>query len=83
MIPFLDITLLIIITKKKMSDKPPVPTKIIAGALRDLSETIQSDDGVANGACSQAAERLDELEALASELVFENVKLKNQLEGDN
>ncbi len=64
-----------------MSDKPPVPTKIIAGALRDLSETIQCDDGLANLACLQAAERLEELEYLASELVYETIQLKNQLDG--
>ncbi len=62
-------------------DKPPVPTKIIAGALRELSETIQCDDGLANLACLQAADRMDELGALASNLIIENVKLKNQLEG--
>lgn len=34
-------------------------TKVISTAMYELSETIQSTDGVANAACAQAAERLD------------------------
>ena len=32
-----------------------VPTDVIAGAMRTLSETVDSDDGVASGAIYQAA----------------------------
>lgn len=35
-------------------------TKIISAVMRELAATIQSGDGVANGACYEAAERLDE-----------------------
>ncbi len=41
-----------------MRDK--TSTKIIADAMRILARDIQSDDGVANGAIMQAAERLEE-----------------------
>jgi hypothetical protein len=37
-----------------------VETKIISAAMYELARTIQSDDGVANAACAEAAERLDE-----------------------
>ena len=41
-----------------------VETKIISAALRELADTIECDDGVANMACLQAADRLDELDKL-------------------
>ncbi len=41
-----------------------VETKIISGALRQLAKDIQSNDGVANAACRQAADRLDQQEKL-------------------
>lgn len=39
-------------------------TSTIVQAMRILGGSIQSDDGVANAACFEAAERLDELRAL-------------------
>lgn len=38
----------------------PVPTSTLSAAMRHLAETIESDDGVDNACCLQAAERLDE-----------------------
>ncbi len=35
-------------------------TEIISGAMRVLSTEIQTQDGVANAACRQAADRLDQ-----------------------
>ena len=37
-----------------------VETRIISGAMYELARTIQSNDGVANSACAEAALRLDE-----------------------
>jgi len=37
-----------------------VETRVISGAMYELGRTIQCDDGVANGACNEAALRLDE-----------------------
>lgn len=57
-------------------------TKIISAAMRELAATIQSDDGIANAACYEAAERLDEqdgrikqLESAISETLNENAHL--------
>lgn len=62
-------------------------TKIISGAMRELGNTIQCDDGVANAACFQAAERLDDqserinqLEMAIKETVENNLHLAD---GDN
>lgn len=38
-----------------------VETKVISSAMYELSQTIQSGDGIANAACAEAAERLDSL----------------------
>lgn len=46
-------------------------TPVIIGALRELANTIQSNDGVANAAISEAADRLEELEAQCSFLLNE------------
>ncbi len=46
-----------------------VETKIISGAMMELSRTIQSEDGIANAACAEAAERLDELQAEVDSLI--------------
>lgn len=40
---------------------PRSSTTTLVKALRELSKTIQSDDGVANAAIAEAAERLREL----------------------
>jgi len=45
-----------------------VETKVISGAMRQLFKDIDSQDGVANMACLEAAIRLDELEAEVIEL---------------
>jgi hypothetical protein len=49
----------------------PSETKIIIGAMRELANTIQSDDGVANAAISEAADRLEELETQCNFLLNE------------
>jgi len=50
----------------------PVDSKIISSAMRELAKTIQCDDGVANAACYQAADLIDEqrdmIELLKKEL---------------
>ena len=38
-------------------------TKTLINAMRILARDIQSDDGVANGAISEAADRMEELQA--------------------
>lgn len=38
--------------------KQIVPTSTIADAMIELAHTIQCDDGIANAACAEAAERL-------------------------
>ena len=43
-------------------------TKTLASAMRALSAQIDSEDGIANAAISEAAERIDDLAALASEM---------------
>ena len=57
-------------------------TRVISAAMYDLAESIQSDDGVANAACAQAAERLDlqtirirQLETAIRETIEENLHL--------
>ena len=52
-------------------------TKTLFKAMRILARDIQSDDGVANGAISEAADRIEELQAqrdrlreVLKELVF-------------
>jgi len=44
-------------------------TAVISGAMRELARTIQSADGVANAACEEAADRLDEQEKTIKFLV--------------
>lgn len=46
-------------------------TPVIIGALRELANTIQSNDGVANTAISEAADRLEELETQCNFLLNE------------
>lgn len=57
-------------------------TKVISAAMYALAESIQSDDGVANAACTQAAERLDaqtvrirQLETAIREVIEDNLHL--------
>ncbi len=65
-----------------------VETKTISDAMRELARTIQSEDGVANTACNEAADRLDELEQevdmlidqLAEKIGDVNEKAKNSTE---
>lgn len=44
-------------------------TKTLASAMRALSVQIESEDGIANAAIAEAADRLDELAAIALELL--------------
>lgn len=46
-------------------------TETLVKALRILAVDIQSDDGVANAAIAEAAERIDELAAIALLLLKE------------
>jgi len=43
-------------------------TKTLASAMRALSAQIESDDGIANAAIFEAAQRIDDLSALAAEM---------------
>lgn len=36
-------------------------TRVIIAAMRELGNTIECDDGVANDACHEAADRLEEM----------------------
>ena len=56
-----------------------VTTKIIREAMHILAGDIQSEDGIANMAILQAAERLKELEELIEKLVESGQLLKNEL----
>ena len=44
-------------------------TKTLAGAMRILAIEIESEDGIAKAAIAEAADRLDELAAIALELL--------------
>lgn len=56
-----------------------VPTDVIAGALRTLSEIVDSDDGVASAAIYQAAVRLEEQAEEIQQLQAEVEALRNLL----
>ena len=43
-------------------------TKKLAGAMRTLSVQIESEDGIANAAIAEAAQRIDDLSELAKEM---------------
>jgi hypothetical protein len=43
-------------------------TKTLASAMRTLSVQIESEDGIANAAIAEAAQRIDDLAALAKEM---------------
>ena len=43
-------------------------TKTLASAMRTLSVQIESEDGIANAAIAEAAQRIDDLGALAKEM---------------
>lgn len=43
-------------------------TKTLASAMRTLSVQIDSEDGIANAAIAEAAQRIDDLAALAAEM---------------
>lgn len=43
-------------------------TKTLAGTMRTLSVQIESEDGIANAAIAEAAQRIDDLGALAKEM---------------
>ena len=55
-------------------------TETIIKAMRILSAEIHSDDGVANAAIAEAADRLDELQQLNVELAEQVVQLRKQLD---
>ncbi len=63
----------------KMEDK--TPTKTISGAMRILAADIKSEDGVANMACLQAANWLNELQNLIDELNEYIDELSENLKG--
>lgn len=46
-----------------MTTQPRTETLVLVAALRDLARTIVSDDGIANAAIAEAAERLFEHDA--------------------
>ena len=43
-------------------------TKTLASAMRVLSAEVESEDGIANAAIAEAAQRIDDLAALAAEM---------------
>ena len=43
-------------------------TKTLAGTMRTLSVQIESEDGIANAAIAEAAQRIDDLSELAKEM---------------
>ena len=43
-------------------------TKTLASAMRTLSVQIESEDGIANAAIAEAAQRIDDLAAIANEM---------------
>ena len=43
-------------------------TKTLASTMRTLSVQIESEDGIANAAISEAAQRIDDLAALSAEM---------------
>ncbi len=57
---------------KCIDKKPanPVSSKIVSGAMRELAATIQCDDGVANAACYQAADMIDDQAAKIDRLLI-------------
>ena len=56
-----------------------VETKIISAALRELADTIECDDGVANMACLQAADRLDELDSCSGQVLPHHKMVWNRI----
>lgn len=44
-------------------------TKTLASAMRVLSAEVESEDGIANAAIAEAAQRIDDMAALAEEMV--------------
>jgi 2-hydroxy-3-keto-5-methylthiopentenyl-1-phosphate phosphatase len=57
-----------------------VETKTISAAMRELAQTIQCGDGVANAACAQAAERLDAQDAEITQLQKQLTDLEKTIE---
>lgn len=43
-------------------------TKTLASAMRVLSAEVDSEDGIANAAIAEAAQRIDDMAALAAEM---------------
>ena len=52
-----------------MSDYHKTDTGTLIAALRILARDIESEDGIANSCIAEAANRLEELDALATEVV--------------
>lgn len=48
---------------ERMTTEPRTETFVLVSALRELAQTIISDDGIANAAIAEAAERLSEHDA--------------------
>jgi len=49
-------------------EKCDIKTGIISASMRILARDIKSNDGIANMACIQAADRLDELQKIVDRL---------------
>ena len=54
-------------------------TETLIAAMRILSQDIQSDDGVANAAIAEAAQRLEEQQERITQLERENDALRADL----
>lgn len=48
---------------ERMTTEPRTETPVLIKALRELAQTIVSDDGIANAAIAEAADRLSEHDA--------------------
>lgn len=61
-------------------------TSTIVAAMRELARTVQCDDGVANAAISEAADRLAELDgerAVLRGMLADCASVISTIEGDN
>ena len=55
------------------------PTETLIKAMRLLSEDIQSEDGVANAALSECADRMERMQQRINQLESENDALRADL----
>jgi hypothetical protein len=52
-----------------LGDTPTSSTSTLIAVLRELAATVQCDDGVANAALSEAADRMDDMQDVIAGLV--------------